>query len=656
MSKTMDTFFSPPPTNLSISRPTINNRFSPKNYKFQGPKPLNMQRSSLDGPPRYSANENIHVIGNDNTKNVSKKSVFRKTVDYNSSLIRMLQSRIWQRDFRDRPFLQPIELYTPHLLPPQCYINNCASSITTTLVKTVTNRLRSPVICSEWTPEGRRLITGTYNGELTVWNGLTYNFETIIQAHNSAVLSMTWSHNGNWMITGDNKGFVKYWQSNINSVNMFQAHKEAVISTSFSPPDNKFATCSYDGTIRIWDFFTNREEKILQIGARVKCIDWHPQKGLLISGSKDYKQSIKLWDPKTGQSLVTLNAHKSTVMDVKWNANGNWLVSASSDSLLKLFDIRNLSRTVQTFKGHKNKVNTIAWHPFHENLFCSGGDFNASILFWNVDVDKCVGSIENAHGNIISSLAWHPIGIVLCSSSYDTNCKFWTRNRPGKKEVKSVSRKTENTTSDAQLPIPGLGFEGIDKKDFHKSLVDSTTSDIASTNGVFKDKKIFKSKQIPKNFQNLWYEYKANDQIIEINSKKNIGPDSNLVNKSSMDLIPDYIPARNLKPEFPFVYGQMIKIDRNQPLENGIRKDQESLMHSLNSDVIPKVRQHRPFESNNNTISAYADQHFQNDQIVRRNAFNNDVNANIFTRQDVDLRINYNFNQNNVYSNNTKYF
>lgn len=110
---------------------------------------------------------------------------------------------------------------------------------------------------------------------------------------------------------------------------------------------------------------------------------WHPQKSLVISGSKDNQQPVKLWDPKTGQSLATLHAHKSTVMDVKWNENGNWLVTASRDHLLKLFDIRNLSQEVQTFRGHKKEASSVAWHPSHEGLFCSGGS-DGAILFWHV--------------------------------------------------------------------------------------------------------------------------------------------------------------------------------------------------------------------------------------------------------------------------------
>jgi hypothetical protein len=35
---------------------------------------------------------------------------------------------------------------------------------------------------------------------------------------------MIWSRNEQWMLTGDDKGYVKYWQANMNNVKMFQGH------------------------------------------------------------------------------------------------------------------------------------------------------------------------------------------------------------------------------------------------------------------------------------------------------------------------------------------------------------------------------------------------------------------------------------------------
>ena len=49
------------------------------------------------------------------------------------------------------------------------------------------------------------------------------------------------------------------------------------------------------------------------------------------------------------------HAHKSTVIQIKWNQNGNWLLTASRDHLLKLFDIR-MMKEMQTFRGHKREA------------------------------------------------------------------------------------------------------------------------------------------------------------------------------------------------------------------------------------------------------------------------------------------------------------
>lgn len=74
---------------------------------------------------------------------------------------------------------------------------------------------------------------------------------------------------------------------------------------SFSPTDHKFASCSDDGTIKIWSFSEALEESTLTgHGWDVKCLDWHPTKALLASGSKD--NLAKLWDPRTSQALATL--------------------------------------------------------------------------------------------------------------------------------------------------------------------------------------------------------------------------------------------------------------------------------------------------------------------------------------------------------------
>lgn len=138
---------------------------------------------------------------------------------------------------------------------------------------------------------------------------------------------MEWSYSGQWLISADNAGLIKYFQPNMNNLQVFQGHGESVRDITWAPNDDRFATGSDDGTIKIWNFEMMREEKTLTgefvvsfsllgcmltlaslastgHGWDVKCVKWHPTKGLLVSGSKD--NLIKFWDPRTSKVLTTL--------------------------------------------------------------------------------------------------------------------------------------------------------------------------------------------------------------------------------------------------------------------------------------------------------------------------------------------------------------
>lgn len=213
-------------------------------------------------------------------------------------------------------------------------------------------------------------------------------------------------------------------------------------------------------------------------------------------------------------------------MDLKWNDNGNWLVTASRDHLLKVFDLRNMSEEMQVFRGHKKEASAVAWHPIHEGLFASGGS-DGSILFWNVGTDKEVGNIEAAHESIVWCLDWHPLGHILCSGSNDHTIKFWTRNRPGDQMRDKYNLNTlpaslanlEEGDYDDNITIPALGME--DKIDITESLVSERANipglDLDTSNIIDvrrdKEKKPY-SKPIPRNFQAQWNDVRTEDDSI----------------------------------------------------------------------------------------------------------------------------------------------
>ncbi|GMH27042.1 hypothetical protein Nepgr_028885 [Nepenthes gracilis] len=358
-----------------------------------------------------------------------RKLTQRRAVDYTSTVVRYIQVRMWQRDVRDRTSLQPTPAAAVDLLPTAAYLDNPSTSFAAKFVHTSLNKNRCSINRVLWTPNGRRLITGSQSGEFTLWNGQSFNFEMILQAHDQAIRSMVWSHNENWMVTGDDGGSLKYWQNNMNNVKFNKsAHKESVRDLSFCKTDLKFCSCSDDTTVKVWDFARCQEEKSLSgHGWDVKSVDWHPTKSLLVSGGKD--NLVKLWDAKSGRELCSFHGHKNTVLCVKWNDNGNWVLTASKDQIIKLYDIRAM-KELESFRGHRKDVTALAWHPSHEEYFVSGS-YDGSIFHWIVGHETPQIEMPTAHDNAVWDLAWHPIGYILCSGSNDHTTKFWCRNRPG---------------------------------------------------------------------------------------------------------------------------------------------------------------------------------------------------------------------------------
>ncbi|CAI4232826.1 unnamed protein product [Auanema sp. JU1783] len=355
----------------------------------------------------------------------------RRHVDYVSNILNHAESRLWQYGKRQRVIQQPDELYQNTALPAWCTPDVPVDCVLTKFVRAAMNKVKCPVYTLCWTPEGKRLITGASTGEFTLWNGTAFNFETILQAHDSAIRAMTWSYNEQWLVSADHDGYIKYWQPNMNNVHMFQAHKDDPIrGLSFAPTDVKFVSASDDGTARIWDFARCVEERVLRgHGAEVRCVDWHPTKGLVVTGSRDSQQPVKLWDPKSGQCLSTIQDHKSSVMAVEWNMNGNWLLTGGRDHIVKLYDIR-IMKEMNSYRGHKKEVTSLAWNPVHENLFVSGGG-DGSLAYWLVGTEKEVGLLEHAHDQAVWAMRFHPKGHILSTGSNDNNTKFWARNRPG---------------------------------------------------------------------------------------------------------------------------------------------------------------------------------------------------------------------------------
>jgi hypothetical protein len=91
--------------------------------------------------------------------------------------------------------------------------------------------LSSPVFSPpDVAPSGRRRVvvycTGSTSGrEFTAWNGLTFNFVIILQAHDVAIGTLTFNHAGTYIASACQSGIVKYLKTSMNNLTAWRAQR-----------------------------------------------------------------------------------------------------------------------------------------------------------------------------------------------------------------------------------------------------------------------------------------------------------------------------------------------------------------------------------------------------------------------------------------------
>lgn len=428
---------------------------------------------------------------------VARRPAHRRTVDHGNTISRwQLERKLGLAKFGSRVSayrVQPEPSYIVEMLPPLAFGNKAETALATKFVHTSTNKIRIPIMVAKWTPEGRRIVTGSRAGEFTLWNGLTFNFESIMQAHDHAISAMAHSHSDEWLLSGDREGVVKFWQPNFNNLNILRAHDAMVRDIAFCPNDTRFVTASDDGTLKVWNFSDATAERTLKgHNWDVKCADWHPTLGLVASGSKD--NTVRLWDPRVSGKkacVATYLGFKKVVTRTRFQRTGGQvlLASGSMDQTVRILDLRSMA-DVATLRGAGSEVSALAWHPTHANLVSSGTQAG-SILHYLVDgaSDESgllpAARVVRAHEAAVWSLDYHPLGHLLASGSNDKTTRIWARARPGDtvsfedwyhtapeaaaaagasvlgnntNNVSEPDPKIEEGKKRAKPAIPGLGF------------------------------------------------------------------------------------------------------------------------------------------------------------------------------------------------------
>jgi len=161
----------------------------------------------------------------------------------------------------------------------------------------------------------------------------------------------------------------------------------------------------------------------------VTCLATSPDNpDLLLSGSRD--KSLIVWnltrdsENNYGVAHRALKGHSHFIQDIVISSDGQFALSGSWDSTLRLWDL-NYGTTTRRFVGHTNDVLSVAFSS--DNRQIVSGSRDKTIKLWNT-LGECKYTIEDqGHTDWVSCVRFSPNNVnpIIVSGAWDKTVKVW---------------------------------------------------------------------------------------------------------------------------------------------------------------------------------------------------------------------------------------
>jgi eukaryotic-like serine/threonine-protein kinase len=238
-------------------------------------------------------------------------------------------------------------------------------------------------------PDGKRIVSGSLDRTLKVWDATSGRALTTIKGHSCPVYCVACSPDGKHIASGGQDGMVTMWDlSTGRELAILRGHVGHVTSLAFSPDGRRIASGSDDNTIRVWDS-AGGTALLTLFHATVTSVAFSPDGKRIAGGSTDH--TIRVWDAASGHEMLTLRGHTNQVLAVAFSPDGKRIASASGDNTLPLSD-GNGDNTVRlwdattgqetlTLRGHTEAVNCLAFSPDGKRI--ASGSYDNTLKIWD---------------------------------------------------------------------------------------------------------------------------------------------------------------------------------------------------------------------------------------------------------------------------------
>ncbi|MGD1907040.1 MAG: DnaJ domain-containing protein [Leptolyngbyaceae cyanobacterium] len=244
-----------------------------------------------------------------------------------------------------------------------------------------------------------------------------------VSSHKAAVSAMALTPDGSKLVTGSHDQTLKIWNPQMGRVlKTLKGHDRAICTVAVSGDGKLIASAGVDQTIRIWAMHSGKQVQVLRSlfsghSDTITALAFHPNSPLLISASQDW--TVRLWDLNTGKEIEVLKHQGEAILALAVNPTGKAIAYGGTGKHLTL-------RSLKTGKARllpiqKPPVLSIAFSPEGDRLAAGYGN---EILLWDCDRKKTIAKLKGHH-KPVSALAFGSGHQVLVSGSHDKTIQRW---------------------------------------------------------------------------------------------------------------------------------------------------------------------------------------------------------------------------------------
>ena len=272
-------------------------------------------------------------------------------------------------------------------------------------------------------PDGKTLLSGSWDGTVRLWNVETGKATAVLEAHESKIYAIAVSRDGKRAASAGGNGEVFLWNlENNEQISKLAGHDEEaeVHGIAFLPDGKRIVTAASDGELRIWDVAMGTSLVTIK-GPRegVRALALSPDgKKAVISGGPGYR--CVLIDLETKKEIRSFTGHTAAVHALAFSPDGTRLLSGSDDRTVRLWDTAD-GRELRKIAAGTSYIRGICFGPGGK---AASVGYDRVNRIWDLATGQLVTSYE-VHNRPVLAVAIGADGKTVFSGSADEYVVRW---------------------------------------------------------------------------------------------------------------------------------------------------------------------------------------------------------------------------------------